>query len=243
MVNYIDCTLTVESSVMYHEHPRMHTRPGSQNTPAEVNVGSLATLDEHGVCASDFKLSTQSFTHMDAPRHFFKDGLTIDELTVDRLVSEAAVFDLSHIEANDAVDAEELENADVDLREGDVAILRTDWTDEAWGTERFWLDLPYLTEDGAEWLMDEGISGLGVDFFNETKPITRKCETCGNGWIVSDEDMSRPNHHLFLPNGVLLFEWLTNLSEISRERVTFIGLPLKLKGTDGSPIRAVVIEE
>ena len=40
-----------------------------------------------------------------------------------------------------------------------------------------------------------------------------------------------------------MFEYLCNMTEISKPHVEFIGLPLKLPECDGSPIRAVAVEE
>ncbi len=45
-----------------------------------------------------------------------------------------------------------------------------------------------------------------------------------------------------LLNGVPMFEYLCNTAEISRRRVDFIGLPLKLPDCDGAPARVVAIE-
>lgn len=228
---------------MWHEHPRSKTYGADAvNCPTEIEIGSLATVEENGVLSSEFKTSTQSYTHLDVPRHYFTDGDPLDEVSVDRFFGEAALFDMSHKDANEAVTAEDLENADVDLREGDIAIIRTDWTDEAWGTPRFWLEMIHLAEDAGKWLMDQGIKGLAQDFFTDVKPVEGVCEHCGKGWIVTEENKARPSHNRFLSNGVILFEWLTNLGEVQEERVEFVGLPLKILGADGSPMRAVVIE-
>jgi len=42
---------------------------------------------------------------------------------------------------------------------------------------------------------------------------------------------------------VVLIENLTNLDRLTRERVFFIALPLKIRGSDASPARVIAIEE
>jgi arylformamidase len=42
---------------------------------------------------------------------------------------------------------------------------------------------------------------------------------------------------------VLIVEGLTNLEEITQEKVTFMAIPLKIAGGDGSPVRALAVEE
>ena len=42
---------------------------------------------------------------------------------------------------------------------------------------------------------------------------------------------------------VIILEGLVNLDRLKQEKVTLIALPLKVQGGDGSPVRAVAIEE
>jgi kynurenine formamidase len=50
-------------------------------------------------------------------------------------------------------------------------------------------------------------------------------------------------HQILLRAEIVIVEGLANLSELRREVVTFIALPLKVTGCDGSPARPVAIEE
>jgi kynurenine formamidase len=51
-----------------------------------------------------------------------------------------------------------------------------------------------------------------------------------------------PNHKIFLGQGVILVEYLCNLKAIKKSKVQLIVLPLKITGSDGSPVRCVAIE-
>jgi kynurenine formamidase len=50
-------------------------------------------------------------------------------------------------------------------------------------------------------------------------------------------------HRILFEGGVIVVEGLANLTSLSKPRVTFIALPLKVAGGDGAPVRAVAIEE
>ena len=43
--------------------------------------------------------------------------------------------------------------------------------------------------------------------------------------------------------GVIVVEGLANLASLSKPKVTFVALPLKVAGGDGAPVRAVAIED
>ena len=49
-------------------------------------------------------------------------------------------------------------------------------------------------------------------------------------------------HHVLLGREIVVVETLNNLDQVPDEFV-FMGLPLNIKGRDGSPIRAVAIVE
>ena len=52
-----------------------------------------------------------------------------------------------------------------------------------------------------------------------------------------------PMHYTFLSKGIFINEYLTNLDEIPVDEFEFVMLPLKVKGMDGFPVRAVAIIE
>ena len=57
-----------------------------------------------GHASNDSKLacSVHSGTHVDAPAHFIKDGLTVDQLPLDVLIGPAYVADLSEADVETA---------------------------------------------------------------------------------------------------------------------------------------------
>jgi len=114
------------------------------------------------------------------------------------------------------------------IREGDVVLLRT-------GRMQYWPDgskvfgnSPGVTVETANWLTQQKIVTVGAD--NEAVEVTPS----GN------EDNWLPGHcHFLTEAGVPQIECL-NLEELSHDKryeFAFIGAPIRLRGSTGSPIR------
>ena len=98
---------------------------------------------------------------------------------------------------------------------------------ELWsrGERSFSKDFVGITADGAQWLADVGVRLVGVDYLS-----------------VAPFGQSGPTHQTLLHAGVIIIEGL-NLSKVRAGTYTLVCLPLKLVGIDGSPARAILIEE
>lgn len=75
-------------------------------------------------------------------------------------------------------------------------------------------------------------------------PIDRLMgKAVGVDLAIADEvgNMQRPVYMQMLKSNIYLIENLINLHFVANQSFTFIGLPLKIKGATGSPIRAVAI--
>lgn len=230
----IDLSLTIDPECEYIQFPRSRVY-GRPEPPCHIDV--VSKLEEVQIYVCRFDMTTQSFTHYDAPRHYMPGRWTNDEVPLDRLVGDAVVIDMMHKQPDEAVTADDLDRSGVDVRPGDIALIRTGWTDRAWGTARFWEQMIYLSTDAADWLIERGIKGLAQDFMTCDPPLK---PGPGREWPKPDWS---PNHKKFLGRDIVLMEWLTNLGSISQPRVLLACAPIKLKGTDGAPCRAFCIEE
>jgi arylformamidase len=86
-----------------------------------------------------FTLDSHVGTHIDAARHFFTDGESVDYIPLDRLLlREAVVLDVSHVPPGTGVTAADLEATGVRPVAGQIAVIKTLWTDRAWGKPEFW---------------------------------------------------------------------------------------------------------
>ncbi len=165
-------------------------------------------------------VSDHAGTHVDAPVHFHPDGPTVENLGLDRCVGPALVLDLGAGAASRAVTAADLSVAEA--RSGEPV------TDE---------HILLLRARGAS---PTGLAASAVAWILERRPRAVGSNLAS---IDCSEDLTRPAHVGLLAAGIPIFDDLVNLEDIPTARCTFIGLPLRLRGATGSPVRAVAILE
>jgi arylformamidase len=186
-------------------------------------VGSMNTV---------LTLNTHIGTHIDAPRHFYADGGPVDDWPLDRLVMrDAVVLDVSGKPEGAGVTADDLQRTGVVPAPGQVAVIKTLWTNRAWGKPEFWHNTIYLDPSVSEWTMAHGVAAVAMDCFPE-KPF----------WRMQLTPAERgANHKRWLKAEIPMVQLLTNLDRIGN-RFSLIALPLRLTGMDGSPARVVGLE-
>lgn len=215
----IDLSLPIEEGMMTfptHWHP----------------VVEITILGRHGIEGRETRkvvLGTHIGTHADAPRHFIPNGGTIDEVPLDVLVGAATVADFTECQP-----LQEIDVADLKRRLGDKVpkrlILRTGWS-RYFGDMKFYNEYPFLSENAAQWLVDNGVRLIAMDTPSPDNPAHSR-------GTAKDS----PNHKILLGAGVVLVEYLTNLKALTALEVELIVMPLKLKGCDGAPARCAAIE-
>lgn len=172
-------------------------------------------------------------THVDAINHMARQyrGHTIDTMPLTTFYTEGLCLDLSHKVLQDLIEPADLERALVEtgleIKQGDTVLLYTDHYRRAFGTED-WHRGPGISAEAARWLGQQGIAAFGVE---TVSPGVRG---------VSNKEV----HHICGELGFTHYENMINLYRlIGRGRFRFIGLPLKIRGGTGSPVRAVAVFE
>ena len=181
------------------------------------------TLDTLGYNLSRLTTSTHQGTHMDTARHFFNNGETIDAIPLERCVVRAVRVDLTHKKPDEAVLPADLLNAEPFIDKGCAVLLHTGW-DRKFPEASYFSGFPYVSKELADWFVKKQIRLVGMD-----TPTPN-----GVDWKYV--------HVRMLSQGMIIVEGLTKLEELPTDTpFTFFSLPLKLKGRDGSPVRAIAI--
>ena len=205
------------------------TLPMSNQTPVwegdkGIIIRQVASLSK----GSDFNVSRAEFgvhagTHIDAPFHVFNYGYTVDKTPLDILIGPVQVVRID--------DSIEIITREVLLKAGFVKstqrlLLKTRNSD-------YWIKDPYrfnrefvaIDSSAAEFLVEESVSFVGIDYFSISPFI----------------DLKAP-HEILLRAGIVILE---NAYLVNVEPGTYnlICLPLSLVGTDGAPVRAVLTTE
>lgn len=188
-------------------------------------VQKVSSIEEDGFMVSRINIGTHTGTHVDAPSHIFKEGISVDEIEPEQLMGKAVLLDMSSGEGPIARD--ELERHYLPFTgEEDVSIIliRTKGTPPSDDPHNSNISERLLAATAGEWIIGHGFSAIGVDS------------------LTIDADPSLPNHHLLLANGVGIVEYL-HLFEVVEGVYYFICLPLKAIGCDGAPARAILMDD
>ena len=199
-------------------HPGLAVHPGD---PA-VSFIPARSHQTDGYQVTQLCLGSHSGTHLDAPRHFFPDGATLDQYPLDRLVGPALVLDCRPSSAPTGETAAG-EIAAGETAAGDDVLLANRLRSASvppGGFLLLWTDGALLTAEAGQALLESGAGLVGTD-------------------APSIDDEPYPVHRLLLGNGVLLAESLRGLDRLGPGLVTCAFLPLAVVGTDGAPVRVI----
>ncbi len=193
-------------------HPQIPVWPGDRVLTLEH---PCKIADGEAANGGHLHLSLHTGTHVDAPFHFVDGAVTIDEIPVDAYVGPAQVIDMRG-EAAISIEflAERLQPGVTRL------LLHTGCWSSPDSFPQVW---PLADDDVPAWLAERGVKLIGLD-----APSVDE--------ITSS---SLPRHHLFNDAGLLILENLL-LDAVHPGTYELIALPLRLKGGDGSPVRAVL---
>ena len=109
---------------------------------------------------STLHMSAHAGTHIDAPRHFFDEGVADDTLPLEILIGRARVIELT---TRRGIAADDF--APHDLSE-DVRVLNKTANSRFWGSPDFHTDYVGVTESGVRHLVEHGIKVAGVDYLS-----------------------------------------------------------------------------
>ena len=187
-------------------------------------------------------LGSHTGTHIDAPFHFLEDGKKIDELPVQRFVGDGVLVDVTGKSGRELIEPGDIEPYENAIAEGDFVILKTG-RDKYFGTSKYYFH-PYLSPEGARLLLKMGVSLVGIDAMNVDPTYHDSQDSDPSAAALPDEEKyGYPVHDILLGNDILIVENLCNLEKIKPVKGVYSFLPLKLKDSDGSPIRAVFMNK
>lgn len=188
--------------------------------PLKIHRHSHHGPDSH--MSSSLEFGCHVGTHIDAPLHFLAGEPGVDQLPLDRFIGSGVVIRAGDGETAGPLGLGLLEG--IDLSGVDFVLFDTGW-DKHWGTERYYREWSYLSPELAGLLGAAGLKGVGLD--------TPSLDPFG-GQIA---------HDICAPAGMINLENLANLRSLPSIGFTLMALPLKLEGTEASPVRAVAMVE
>jgi arylformamidase len=196
--------------------------------------GDIAAGDQFRI--TRISTTCHGFTHVDAQAHFVAHGPTIEATPLDRVVGPCRILDLRDVEPNTAIGAERLAAADPGGPAGEILLLSAGWDRKRdYRTDAFWREAPFVTREGAVWLLDRRPSAVAVDF-----PQDYTIRLLLDGVVAPRPE--HVTHDVLLSAGVTLIEYLVNTSSLVGPRTFLCAAPLLVPTADGAPARAFAIE-
>jgi kynurenine formamidase len=195
-----------------------------------VTLEPNTSIADRGYNTTNAHLYSHAGTHMDAPGHFIKGGGPIDQIPLAKCVGPALVIDLTHKTPNSLITVEDVAPYGKKISKGGRLLLRTDWDHRA-NQPDYRSHMPRISADLARWLVAKEIVLLGV----QTPSVASV--------RPENRDELIEVHQIFLRAEMVIVESLANLDQLRQETVYFCALPLKITGCDGSPVRAIALED
>ena len=159
-------------------------------------------------------------THLDAPCHFIEGGKSVDQLDMNVLVGPCFVGEIPDVAeiTPDLLDG-------LNIPDGTVRLLLKTRNSALWATPNhdFDTDFAALTPDAAQWVVDRGIRLIGIDYLS----------------IQRFADEVSTTHIVLLTEEVIIVEGL-DLREATPGVYDLTCLPMKIAGSDGAPVRAIL---
>jgi kynurenine formamidase len=167
---------------------------------------------------------------VDAPLHKVAGGASLDDIPLELFAGPARIADLRGIRPSSPISAEMLRAKLPGELADQIVLLATGWGDKRAKTDEWLYRSPYLDPDGATWLVERKVRGVGIDHYS----------------IGGIKDPVNPRTHtVLLEAGVWIVEELRFPPEAFAVPApfTFMALPVNLQGHTGAFCRPVILLE
>jgi kynurenine formamidase len=188
-----------------------------------------ATIGRDGYNVLHVQMGSQTGTHLDAPYHFLEDGGRVDDLDLDQLCAPAVVVDVRGKGAREAITWADLEPHGGDLRPGVILVLHTGWS-RYWGSDTY-AEHPFLDGAAARQVVERGVRTVAIDAMSLDETVD-----------THEHPSGFAAHFAVLGAGGAIAENLTNLEAVDFPDPVVSILPIRFRGADGAPVRAVALE-
>jgi arylformamidase len=166
---------------------------------------------------SEITMGMHTGTHIDAPLHMIEGGSTIEHYDLKKFIRKCKVLDFTHVE--DRITRGILEEKNIEAEDFILFKTRNSFQEE------FDFKFVFLDKSGAEYLKAKNIVGVGTDSLG-----------------IERDQPQHETHKILLGQGIVIIEGL-RLKDVDEGEYILYAPPLKIKGVEAAPTRAMLIEE
>jgi kynurenine formamidase len=179
----------------------------------------IAKVEEDGFAMTRYAMLNHIGTHVDAPAHQIAGGDTLDEIGLERLVTDAVRIDVSHRDPHGPIPLDEIRGQLDDVRAGDIVLFYSN-NARNYGTDAYWTGWSYPDAGATRALIERGVSAVGFD-----GPSADPVDT-------TTFDL----HRIWLSAGRMILENVNNLDQLPA-RAQLVVAPMKVARANGAPTR------
>lgn len=171
-----------------------------------------------------YQFCSHTGTHLDAPRHIFAGGKTIDQIPLERLKSRCVIVEAVKQPFEEITVQDVLDNG-VEILPGDYVFFHTGFSEKFMQPD--YVNNASISIELANWLVEKHVGIVGID-----------CNTIDQTYCLRKPDFDFPVHHILLGNDILVIEHL-KLDHIPEKVLNVSVFALNILGADGSPVRVI----
>lgn len=204
----------------------------SRKTPAYGNGPGFTIESVRSMCRGDtcnsvhLSFSNHLGSHVDAPRHFIKEGKAVDDYLISEWIFNKAYLIEVKAEAGEVLGIEKVDQALEGCVDADLLLIRTGF-EMYRDQENYWANSPGFSSLLANYLVERlpTLSAIGFDTISLTS--------------YQNREIGREAHRAFLGAGLRIFEDLS-LAKAPAGNLQFVmALPLIFENADGAPCTMV----
>lgn len=181
------------------------------------------TCEKDGFQETRISMFSHTGTHMDPPAHIFPQRTTLDCFPPEQFIGKAIVIDCRDLSEGKSITLDYIYRAGEKAELADFLLFNLGW-DQRWGSESYFGDYPCLDDEVMDYILKGKYKGIGFDVIG-LDPI-------------ADANLTR-HKKLFAEKEIVNIENLCHLEQCGSGLFWFSCFPLKIKDSDGSPIRAI----
>lgn len=208
------------AQLLYNNGPQFPDQP-----PNSIRYHQRAVVK--GATVERLEIMTHSGSHVDAPFHYKPDLPSISELPLSHFYGPCIALDLRPIAECHPIDAKDLQKHEALITPGMFLLLKTGWGDRRANTKEFLTAWPYMSGDGARYLVGRGIKGFGIDVLSTGGYPDEHAESDAHLELLGQQKLLLEDIHI--PDALL-----------DRKRRHFAAFPILIANAGGSWVRPIV---
>lgn len=194
------------------------------------------------------QMGVHSTTHIDAPSHYGpksgdKKAMSIEKIPLNECIGPGVVINMTHKKEGDVITVDDLKGdlkkSGAKIEKGSIVLIHTG-RDQFMGTKEFWKKGTGMGADATAWLIDQGVSVMGIDQWGWDVPFHFQIKQAKQ---ENRRDLFWEGHRIGQTKPYWQMEQLTNLQSLPSHGFKVCVFPLKIVGASAAPARVVALQE